>query len=294
VLSSCSQNTGSIDKSTWGGVNYEPLVDDIWRTIGIHSHHQQRCENYVQMAAMIARTLVGEGRRTWRAIFISAFHRPFNVEAVEDRRKEIADPKEKSRLKRVRNFQRARRYAPALSKFLKRVKKTRKGWSDEDHRALHNSIADPSNKQSARERKQVEEEFAKAVKKKLKAYKAEQVSGYKLTALMGGKITVSTLTKSGGFEPHVDAEMIARKIPTEMKEFIEQYGENVNLKEVPIRQKHKYLKEHEAQRMSKENPLISAGEHLKNASSIEPLSDMCKDLLTIQNQVVQSVLGSSS
>ena len=55
----------SIDKSTWGDVDYEPLLDGIWKDIGIHSHHQQRCENYVQMSALIAKTLVGEARITW-------------------------------------------------------------------------------------------------------------------------------------------------------------------------------------------------------------------------------------
>ena len=63
---------GDEDRKTWEGVDYTSLVDGIWRTISIHAHHQQRCENFVQMSALIARTMVGEARRTWRAIAISA------------------------------------------------------------------------------------------------------------------------------------------------------------------------------------------------------------------------------
>ena len=45
--------TGKIDKSTWGDDHdYEGLLIGIWRCIGVHSHHQQRCENHVQMAAI--------------------------------------------------------------------------------------------------------------------------------------------------------------------------------------------------------------------------------------------------
>lgn len=55
-----------IDESTWGNVDYKPLIDGIWRHIGIIPHHSQRCENYVQLAALVSKTLVGEARRTWR------------------------------------------------------------------------------------------------------------------------------------------------------------------------------------------------------------------------------------
>ncbi len=36
---------GLMDTSSWGYHDYESLLDNIWRMIAIHSHHQQRCEN---------------------------------------------------------------------------------------------------------------------------------------------------------------------------------------------------------------------------------------------------------
>ena len=50
--------TGSIDKSSWSGEDFEPLLNGVWQDIVIHAMHQQRCENFVQMAALIAKTLV--------------------------------------------------------------------------------------------------------------------------------------------------------------------------------------------------------------------------------------------
>ena len=71
--------TGSIDKSTWAGEDFEPLLNGVWQDIVIHAMHQQRCENFVQMDALIAKTLVGEARRTWLAIAVSTIIRQFNL-----------------------------------------------------------------------------------------------------------------------------------------------------------------------------------------------------------------------
>ena len=67
--------TGSIDKSTWAGEDFEPLLNGVWQDIMPHAMHQQQCENFVQMAALIAKTLVGEARRTWQAIAVSTIIR---------------------------------------------------------------------------------------------------------------------------------------------------------------------------------------------------------------------------
>ena len=93
--------TGSIDKSTWGDVDYTPFVEGIWRKVAIHAHHQQRCENYVQMAALIAKTLVGEARRTWRAIAVSTIIRRFNLWALDKVRSEEKDLEKRKKIKRV-------------------------------------------------------------------------------------------------------------------------------------------------------------------------------------------------
>ena len=49
---------------------------------------KQRCENFVQMAALIAKTRVGEKRRTWRGSCHSGLLRPFNMHSVARRKKE--------------------------------------------------------------------------------------------------------------------------------------------------------------------------------------------------------------
>ena len=71
--------TGSIDKSTWAGEDSEPLLNGVWQDIVIHAMHQQRCENFVQMAALIAKILVGEARRTWREIAVSTIISRFDL-----------------------------------------------------------------------------------------------------------------------------------------------------------------------------------------------------------------------
>ena len=42
------------DDSTWGNDNFSALYDAIWNEIAIHASHQQRCENYVQLAALVS------------------------------------------------------------------------------------------------------------------------------------------------------------------------------------------------------------------------------------------------
>ena len=72
------------DKSSKPSFNkYKPFRDDIIRTICIHSSHQQRCENYVQLCGLISMTGVGEVRRTCRAIINSIIHHRFNLWALQ-------------------------------------------------------------------------------------------------------------------------------------------------------------------------------------------------------------------
>ena len=72
------------DISTWGGHNFHPFIDSIiWQEVSIHAHHQQRCENYVQMSNLVSKTMVREARRTWRAIIVSTIIRRFNQWAVD-------------------------------------------------------------------------------------------------------------------------------------------------------------------------------------------------------------------
>ena len=52
------------DNDSWKGVDYTPLVDLVRQRIANHPLHQQRCENHVQIAGLVASTNEGEGRRS--------------------------------------------------------------------------------------------------------------------------------------------------------------------------------------------------------------------------------------
>jgi hypothetical protein len=80
-----------IDQDTWRGYDYKPFIDSITARIAIHSSHQQRCENHVQLAALASKTNVGEKRRTWRAISISYLIRRFNQLSLNRMRSKESD-----------------------------------------------------------------------------------------------------------------------------------------------------------------------------------------------------------
>ena len=52
-------------------------------------------ECYVQMAALVSKTLVGEKRRTWCSICQSVIMRPFNMQAL---RRRVEEDSEKGRV----------------------------------------------------------------------------------------------------------------------------------------------------------------------------------------------------
>ena len=146
-------NTGEIDKSTWGEVDYTSLLDGIWRTIGIHSHHQQLCENYVQLAALIAKTKVGEARRTWRAIGMSTLIRPFNLWAIERVRAREKDEEKRKKLKRVEGASRIELLSEFVSRLvLKEMKEARDNTAPEQYAKYVESIRKTKNKASQKEK----------------------------------------------------------------------------------------------------------------------------------------------
>ena len=111
------KDDGSIDQDTWGGYDYVPFIDNIATRIAIHSSHQQRCENHVQLAALAAKTHVGEKRRTWRAISISYLIRRFNQLSLNRMRSRETDPAKKAKKRRERNSTRTREFAVFVEEF---------------------------------------------------------------------------------------------------------------------------------------------------------------------------------
>src|SRR5210317_2422865 len=85
-MASAEVTVDVLDKSTWAGVDYEPLLDIIHGRIAIQALQQQRYEQMVQTAALFASTNVQEDRRTWRGIARSCLIHPFNKKAVDAKR----------------------------------------------------------------------------------------------------------------------------------------------------------------------------------------------------------------
>ena len=88
------------DISTWGDYDFHPFIDSIWQEVSIHAHHQQRCENYVQMSNLVSKTMVREARRTWRAIIVSTIIRRFNQWAVDRADSEFKSNEKKKEMMR--------------------------------------------------------------------------------------------------------------------------------------------------------------------------------------------------
>ena len=240
------------------------------------------------MAALIAKTLVGEARRTWRAIAISTLIRRFNIWAVEIRRSREPDKKKKRLIKRVSGSLRVKLFSQFVDRFLSEVRMARAEFGDDKQKALAESVATKKTKRSAEEQQVVEDEFEACVKHALEqTYKAELEKGYDVTAIMGGKVFLRILTKGNKLEDVIDKEMIARNIPTEMEEFVRVYGNgNDRLKEVPIGGKKKLLKLDEAQRETKKNVKLNLEEALKKTNSIKPLSEAMEAVLERQQEIL--------
>ena len=81
------------------------------KALSAHAILQQRCENHVQLAALVAATNVGEDRRTWRAIALSCIMRVFNKKAVDAKRAKEPDPKKKSKITRIEGAERIEQFA---------------------------------------------------------------------------------------------------------------------------------------------------------------------------------------
>ena len=284
----CRDQTGSTDKSTWGEVDFEPLIDGIHKTIAIHPHHQQRCENFVQMAALVSKTLVGEARRTWRATAISTLMRRFNIYAIEYKRGMVKDPKKRAKITRVTGNLRVCLFSTYVDNFIREVKEARRALGEEKCASLADGIAGTKNKRSEEERRVFLDGFEESVRECVhKHYKAEFARGYDETAVMGGKVFLRILTKKNGLEPQIDAEMIARMIPTKMNDFVNEFGAgNERLEEVPIKDKKRLLRRHEAWIAIEKNVKLSLEEAVNKTNAIVPISNEMKQILRRQQEIM--------
>jgi len=260
----------------------------MWRYFGIHAAHQQRCENYVQMAALVSKTLVGEKRRTWRSICQSVIMRPFNMQALERRVEEDSEKGSEFKGRRVRGRHRIQYFLDWMRRFVKEANAAKQTLGAERVEVLRLSIDDETQKVGAKENEELANQISVEVKRKMTTYAKERESGYKPTATMDGKLAYSSITKTGGDEPGVDEEIIARSIPNNLLEWNKEIGEVAKedlvsvLQGLPFTQKKKYIRLDEALHLCSENKALSAEEAFKKADQIEPIGEILKAKLASQ------------
>ena len=234
------------------------------------------------MAALIAKTLVGEKRRTWRAISLSKLIRYFNIwareRAIVDEKKS-KKKKKRTNITRVEGSQRIHYWSEYIKAFLDKAEKARADLGEEKRDELFDILADETNKAKAKELKKAEKEFEENAKKKPKSYKAEESTGYTLTSTMGGKVDLSKILLKLNHQDHLDAELTARKITTTMQECIDEFDHDADLDEIGWTRKKQFLKLDEARREVQRNKFVSETEALEKTKSILPLSDKMREVL---------------
>ena len=267
---------GDIDRSTWGDYDYEPFIDSIWRVIAIHAMQQQRCENWVQLAALVSKTRVGEKRRTWRAIALTII-RQFNQLTLDFRRSQETDPEKKKKVRRARGAPRTEGLSDTLDEFISNVAYARESLGPEICNGVMESLQSSSNKASAKESKKMIDRFKRSAKRStIGSNQAESASGYNSTALMMGKIVISKLTKRANLEKYLDAEIEERNIQPENTPDWKTSA--------PITDKRKLLKTDEARYyVTYVNPSMSLVDAIQQTTSFIPRSALCKQLLQLMH-----------
>ena len=122
----------------------------------------------------------------------------------------------------------------------------------------------------------------RTVKKPLRTYEAEVESGYERTSFMGGKVELRALKKGDGHENLVNDELLARKIPSDLDDFVREYGENASLATVPFKEKKAFLKLHEAEAMEKKNKSITLEDALAKSNALVSVSESLMKFLEDQ------------
>ena len=190
------------DEESWAVVNYTRLVDLVHQRIATHPLHQQRCENYVQLAALVSSTNVSEGRRSDRSNALSCLMRPFNQEsalrATQLRGKKVAH---------IEGRQRTHWFANKLDSFNKNVEKSKVTIGDDRCKKVLDHIDGDTNKASRKDLEDRKDKYAIGVRKKRKTNKSEVCpAAPDCSAEMGGGIKIKELTASRDNE--IKAEII--------------------------------------------------------------------------------------
>jgi len=250
----------------------------------------------LQLAALISQTHVGEVRRTARAIIISTIIRLFNKEALEEKKRRVADPNTKDKAKKARRVEGADR-TELLIKFLDvfndDVLKAKRHLGDDTYGAIKKHVSNKKSKMSEEERKKRIQRFEKSIKMTRTEVKAEQSAGVDVTATMGGRVTLSLLQKqytcaSCKKDPDRDctAEHCAMAAVHEEIRFRQIKMKNKNWKkELTIQKKRDVLRKDELKLVAADGDKAKQGIKLDDIKDIKPQSDKMKAMLQHQEQL---------
>ena len=257
---------------------YAPFRLDIIFSICIHSSHQQRCENYVQLCGLLSSTGVGEVRRTCRAIINSILHRRFNLWALrhanEKRKKNGKDP-----VMRLQGAERMTYFQRFAKKFFKKADKAKR-FKPELWTSVRDRLSNGSVKASNMERLNRMKQFHESLKKKPKNLKAAQPKGIEQTSSTSGAVKLGIFTHTNNTYLHgtgmsvdglIDAELEVRCL----------LGNNVQ-EESSLLQKRKAIQLHEYTRILAADPNKEVT--LAKVIDFQPMSVEMKEFLRLGYQ----------
>ena len=265
------------DKSSKPSFNkYKPFREDIIRTICIHSSHQQRCENYVQLCGLISMTGVGEVRRTCRAIINSIIHRRFNLWALQ-RTNERRKLNDQDPVTRVQGSERMTLFQMFIDRFFKKVEKA-KAYAPDLWKSVRQRLSNGSVKASNRERLNRMRTFHDGLKKAPKTTKAVQPMGIEQTVHTSNAVQLSLFANTKNkflpagmsIEGILQAELHARNL-------VMKGGEETNLKA-----QRDAIQLHEFGRIKQRDPMKDVT--MKQVVGVQPMSDLMKQYLADGHQ----------
>ena len=294
-MATAEETVDLFDKDTWGDHDYSPLRKAVLSEICIHSIHQQRCENYVQLAALISKTNVGEVRRTARTIIISTIHRIFNKEAMDELARRVADPNQKEKAKKARRVEgrlRIELLIDNLNKFTTKVNRARQVAGVEKCKEIYDRITGKKFKMSETDRKNKIQKFKENIKKKRTEVKAEMAAGVDVTPTMDGGVLLRILTKKNSCtacckHPTRDCDtehcaMAAVHAEISKREMKMRKGWKKTLE---IKEKRHALRDDELQNIALDGDKIKQGYDKTQIRHIIPQSDKMEAMIQLQERL---------
>lgn len=284
---------GKLDKSTWNGVDYEPLFIAMWKRICIHSNHQQRCENYVQLAGLLSSTQIEEVRKSMKAMIIGSTIRPFNQYKLYKKNEKNAAEGRKAvnRVQGADNISMWLKYADGIFKRSDKAKETLKASGSElTHSKIVKRLKETSKKASAHERETKLEHFSTTLQKTglSKQVKAEMAVGIEETGYTANavylKIFVDTNSRyldNAKMSDIVEAEILAREIKVSTSGN-RKYSKK-KLKSLSLAEKRALLRKHEHQGRVGEGEIELKVSEVKY---IKPISNEMKAVMKDKQQVI--------